>query len=109
MLPLLVEGIYYALTGIWPLVSIRTFMMVTGPKTDLWLVKTVGVLVLASGIGMIVAYERGSHSPEILAVAIGEAFFLMLIDLIYALKGVIWKTYLIDAVMQAGLIVWMLF
>jgi hypothetical protein len=36
------------MTGLWPLVSIGTFQQVTGPKTDLWLVKTVGVLIAVS-------------------------------------------------------------
>jgi len=30
----LIQGVYYLLTGLWPLVSIETFQMVTGPKTD---------------------------------------------------------------------------
>ena len=32
-------------TGIWPLLDIESFQDVTGSKTDLWLVRTVGVLV----------------------------------------------------------------
>jgi hypothetical protein len=28
-----VQGTYYLITGIWPLLSVRTFMLVTGPKT----------------------------------------------------------------------------
>ena len=31
----LVQGIFYFLTGIWPLLSMETFLKVTGPKTDL--------------------------------------------------------------------------
>jgi hypothetical protein len=50
------QGVYYALTGLWPLVSIRTFKAVTGEKTDNlptgfdsdhWLVMTVSVLITA--------------------------------------------------------------
>lgn len=108
MLPLLVEGTYYALTGIWPIVSIKTFMKVTGPKTDLWLVKTVGLLVLASGAAMIVAWARDTRSPEILTIATGQAIFLLLVDVTYSVTGVIWKTYLIDAVIQMVLIVWII-
>ncbi len=33
--------------------GIRTLEVVTGPKTDLWLVKTVGVLVGVSGVVLI--------------------------------------------------------
>lgn len=44
----LLQGLYYSISGIWPLLSIDTFMAVTGPKTDIWLVKTVGVLLMGS-------------------------------------------------------------
>src|SRR4051794_17610666 len=46
------QGLYYLVTGVWPLVSIETFQTVTGWKTDHlvtgresdhWLVMTVGV------------------------------------------------------------------
>ena len=33
--PLLgLQGLYYLATGVWPLVSLDTFMQVTGPKTE---------------------------------------------------------------------------
>ena len=41
----LVQGAFYAATGLWALVDLGSFMAVTGPKTDHWLVKTVGILV----------------------------------------------------------------
>jgi hypothetical protein len=40
----LLQGGYFLFTGIWPLVSRRTFEAVTGPKKDFWLAQTVGVL-----------------------------------------------------------------
>ena len=43
------QGVYFLLTGIWPLLSMRTFEAVTGPKVDRRLVKTVGVLVAVIG------------------------------------------------------------
>jgi len=81
-------------------------MKVTGPKTDLWLVKTVGVLVLASGAAMIVAYTRHNTSPDILLLALGEAFFLLLIDVIYTIKKIIRPIYLADAIIQIGFVIW---
>jgi hypothetical protein len=36
----LAQGAYHLVTGVWPLVSMRTFASVTGPKVDKWLVKT---------------------------------------------------------------------
>jgi hypothetical protein len=31
----LLQGLYFVITGVWPILSIRTFMMITGPKTDI--------------------------------------------------------------------------
>lgn len=45
----LVQGIYFFVTGVWPLISTNTFQMVTDPKTDLWLVKTVGIILATIG------------------------------------------------------------
>ena len=45
------QGGYYLIMGAWPLVSLETFEMVTGPKTDHWLVQTVGALVAFGGTG----------------------------------------------------------
>jgi hypothetical protein len=44
------QGIFYALTGFWPLISRRTFEKVTGPKHDFWLVNTVGVVIGTIGL-----------------------------------------------------------
>ena len=40
---LTVQGLFYVVTGLWPLVSLSTFEFVTGPKTDDWLVHMVGL------------------------------------------------------------------
>jgi hypothetical protein len=32
----LVQGVYFLLTGVWPIVHLPSFLAVTGPKTDLW-------------------------------------------------------------------------
>ena len=42
---LLAEGVYFFLTGLWPVVHLPSFIAVTGPKRDLWLVRTVGLLI----------------------------------------------------------------
>jgi hypothetical protein len=99
-----VQALYFFLTGVWPLLSIRTFMMVTGPKTDLWLVKTVGVVVGVIGATIGVAAARGAFTPEILVLAVGSAAGLMLIDVVYVAKRVIARIYLVDAVAQVFLI-----
>ena len=52
---------------------IRTFEAVTGPKTDLWLVKTVGVLVAVIGAVLATAGLRGRVPPELALLGAGGA------------------------------------
>ena len=98
------QGLYFAATGLWPIVSITTFQMVTGPKTDLWLVKTVGVLVIAIGAVLIVAALRRRITPEILLLAVTSALGLAAIDVIYVSRGRISPVYLLDAAAELILV-----
>jgi hypothetical protein len=91
------QGIYYTITGAWPLVSIRSFLKVTGPKTDIWLVKTVGGLIVALGIVFLVAALRGHLVTEILLLSCICAFALAVVDTYYVLKGTISPVYITDA------------
>ncbi len=86
----LAHGLYSLVTGLWPLLSIRTFQVVTGRKVDLWLVKTVGVLVGVIGVVLIVAALRSRVTTEIILLAVGSAAGLTGIDVVYVLKGE-WK------------------
>lgn len=99
----IIQGGYYLLTGIWGLVDIYSFQLVTGPKTDLWLVRTVAVLVAVSGAVLLTAAYRRRISPEIVMLAVGQAIGLAAIDIIYASMGVISAIYLADAAVQLGL------
>src|SRR3954454_16773198 len=96
----IVQGAYFTLTGVWPLVHVRLFMAVTGPKTDVWLVRTVGVLVLVIGITVGLAGWRGGLKPEIVLLAVGSAVGLAGIDLIYVLRGAIARIFLADAAVE---------
>src|SRR5438477_12519727 len=77
---------YYIITGVWPLVSINTFQKITGPKTDLWLVKTAGVLITAIGSVLAMAGLRKQTAPEISVLAASSAAGLAGIDIIYVAR-----------------------
>lgn len=102
----ILQGSYFLITGVWPLFSIRTFQMVTGPKHDLWLVKTVGVTIAAIGAPLILAGTRGEVPPSVALLAVGSAAGLGAIDVIYALKKVISPVYLLDAAVETILVIW---
>lgn len=101
----LVQGLYFLATGLWPLFNIRTFQAVTGPKTDLWLVKTVGVLITVIGGVLVTASVRQRVDFETVLLAVASAGAMIVIDTWYALRRVVSPIYLLDAVVELVFVV----
>ena len=97
------QGLYFAATGIWPLLHMRSFEAVTGPKVDKWLVKTVGLCITCIGGTLLAAARRDRVTPEIRGLAVSSAVSLAAIDVYYSATGRISPIYLADAVAEAGL------
>jgi len=104
-LVLAAQGWIYVVAGLWPLVSLRTFEMVTGPKVDHWLVRTVGLLTVVVGAVIVRARRRARVTPEIVLLASGVAASYVVIDAYYALAGRISPIYLADAAMELVFVV----
>jgi hypothetical protein len=102
----LTQGIFYVLTGIWPLVSIESFQLVTGPKHDLWLVKTIGAILSVIGITLIIAAIQQEAMLSTAVLAIGSAVVLAGVDIIYFKKRIITAIYLLDALAELLFIAW---
>jgi hypothetical protein len=98
---LLAQGVYYIVTGIWPLVSMRTFEAVTGPKTDDWLVQTVGVLAATIGATLVVGSRRQPPNRETLTLAALSIVSFTAVDVVFVANGTISRIYLVDAGLQA--------
>jgi hypothetical protein len=63
--PIIVQSVYMLLTGIWPLVHIESFMVVTGPKADIWLVKTVGAMLIPIALTLLCLINNADRKPQI--------------------------------------------
>jgi hypothetical protein len=100
----LAQTLYFVPTGIWPIVHIRSFEWLTGAKVDRWLVKTVGGVVLAAGVGLGMATANRRLTPEIDVVAVGTAATLATIDIVYVHRRRISPIYLGDAALNLALI-----
>ncbi|HKG05483.1 MAG TPA: hypothetical protein VKB19_03450 [Pedobacter sp.] len=96
-LTLLLQSTYYLMTGVWPIIDINTFMAVTGPKTDIWLVKMVALLTMVISIQLFIDIKN-NHTSVRLPVLTALSF--LVIDSYYALKGTISEIYLLDASIQ---------
>ncbi|KAA2239343.1 hypothetical protein F0L74_24370 [Chitinophaga agrisoli] len=98
------QGAYFAISGIWPVLHYASFEKVTGPKTDVWLVKTVGALLWLIGMLLIVAAIRGETGSSTIIAAMGSAVILLLVDVIYVVRQVIRPIYLADGVAEFTLL-----
>ncbi len=96
------QGIYLYITGIWPLVSMNSFLYITGPKTDLWLVITVGLLLAIIGAVLGCSGIRENRQAEFVLLGIGTAASLAVIDIFFAIKGRISSIYLLDGMVELG-------
>ena len=92
-----IQGLYYLLTGMWPIVSIQTFLQVTGPKTDLWLVKVIGLLIAINGITLLLASFSTRRINVVGFLAIALAIGFALLEVIFYFQGLISPVYLLDA------------
>ena len=99
------HGAFDVVAGAWPLLNLRSFEAVTGPKPEGWLVKTVGTLVTGIGAVLVMAGMRRRVTPEIATLAVATSVELSVIDLVYAgVRRRISPVYLLDAVVELGLI-----
>lgn len=99
------QGLYWAASGIWPLVHLPSFEAVTGPKPgQRWLVRTLGVLILVVGGTLALAGRRGRVTPELRLLGAAGAAGLGGAGGWYAAKGRIAPIYLADAALEAALV-----
>ena len=103
---LVVQGVYYLITGIWPLVSIATFEAVTGPKTDDWLVQTVGVLAAVIGATLLVGACVVPPAREAVTLSVLSILGFAAVDVVFVLRGTISPIYLADAAIQSVAFNW---
>ncbi|MDG9719783.1 hypothetical protein [Streptomyces sp. DH24] len=96
------HGAFNIVGGLWPLLHLRSFEWVFGPKTDVWLQMTTGGLLVSAGVAQLAA-APDSHGPaQARRIGLGTALTLLAVDLVYVPKGRIRPTYLLDAAMQTG-------
>lgn len=94
------QGFYTLITAIWPLVHIDSFIFVTGPKTDVWLVKTVGALLIPIAVTLLSYLFIKSDPRHAILLGSLTAVAFICIDFYYALTNVISDIYLADAILE---------
>jgi len=105
----LLQGWYYVVVGLWVGIALGSFQSPISPVLDLshmWVVRIVGTAFAIAGIGLIWA----SGQKESISLAIGGPFTMALLagvaEVIALANDVLPTTFLLDAAMQFGFLVW---
>ena len=91
------QGFFYVTTGVWPTLHLDSFLAVTGPKTDLWLVQAFGWLIGAQGAVLLLLASRSYIDVSLRCFGLASAVALACIDLYFVSIGAISSVYLLDA------------
>lgn len=103
---LAIQASYILITGIWPLIHIESFMAITGYKTDIWLVKTVGALLIPIASCLFCfLITHTSHLPPFILGSFTAAAFAA-IDFFYVFNNQISEVYLLDGAIELIFIAW---
>jgi hypothetical protein len=100
----MVQGVFYVVTGLWPVVHLPSFEAVTGAKTDDWLVVTVGLLIAVVGGALLLASRAGEVALPMVFLGAGSAAVFTFVDVWYYTRGVIPAVYLLDALAEVILL-----
>jgi len=95
------QGLYTLFTALWPLVDIQSFVWITGPKTDIWLVKTVAACLMVIALAMLSFLLVNSHPLPAIVLGGGTAVGMAIVDFYYTFTDTISAIYLYDGVLEA--------
>src|SRR5262249_59667198 len=102
--PPLAQGIYYLIRGLWSVLGYGFHGAASGETVTAYLAHSTGLLVLIIGAALCLAAYRRQGSPEVLLIALGAAAGLTILDIIYVFNRSISVLYVLDAIIQAGLV-----
>lgn len=100
-----IHAVFYFVSGLWPLLSPGTFVEVVGDQGSLELTRTIGMLLVATSIGLFFALKRQELTAPLIVIAMADALFLAAFDFYYLTSGQFTVIHLADLLAQGGLFV----
>ena len=95
------HGAYLLAAGAWPVLHLRSFEAVTGPKLEGWLAKGVGIGMANVGASLALAGRRGEVRRPLRILGLGMALGFAALDFYYAgIRRRISPAYLFNGVAQ---------
>jgi hypothetical protein len=101
------HGVTNVAGGLWPLIHLRSFEAILGPKVDRWLVYTVAGLLASIGAAQLTSTADEAGVRQARCLGMGTALTLAGVDLVYVSRRRISRMYLVDAALEAAwLLAW---
>jgi hypothetical protein len=99
----LAHGAYLVAMGLWPLLHLRSFEVVTGPKLEGWLTKGMGAMMTNIGATLLYAGKRRDVRPPLRLLGACTALSFAAMDFYYAgIRRRISPVYLGNGAIQLG-------
>jgi hypothetical protein len=101
---ILIQGVYYLITAVWPLLHLQSFTAVVGPKPDLFQFYTTTLLILVISVTLLLSVgKEKSLSTIFLALASPIAFIVIEIVWIHSLRQIFLLDIALEVVILAAL------
>ena len=95
------QGAYMLGIGLWPILDLKSFTLVTGPKPEGWLTKGVGACLANIGAALAASGARGKVARELRVLGATTALSFAAMDFWYAgIRRRISRVYLGNGAMQ---------
>jgi hypothetical protein len=105
------QGVFYVVTGLWPIIHLRSFEKFTGRKQQRegLLAQSMGGLIAAVGVALIAGSLEERPSRALKWLGMGSAIALGVADLVFARRGLVrhtseTKSYFADAAAEGAAI-----
>lgn len=95
-----VQGLYYAVTGLWPFLHLRSFLWVVGPKLDRFQLSVTAALIVAIGASLLAAATRSRPSASAAVLSIAAALAFVVVDLRF--RPILRAPYWVDFAVEVG-------
>ena len=95
---LTVQGVYYIVTGLWPIAQTASFVAAVGPKPDLFQLFVTSALIVA--IGAVLVSDARDPGAGTIRLSVLAAAALVMMEIAYARS--LRRVFALDAVLECG-------
>lgn len=95
---MLIQGVYYTVTGIWPLIDVHSFEVVTGKKKDKFTLRTTAILITVIGVILTWGSRLKKPAPGFTALGASSAAALASMEILHSNQ--IRPVYLAESVLE---------